>query len=214
MTSFSRPARLVQVLPLGADTVGHEWSPDELPQRPRLSIDQDSVDPRLAAVADEAYARGYDDGRRAAEASGNLRLTSAVRAVESAGAGVEQEAARWVGNAEENIAALAVTVARHILDRELTTDREQILNTVRQALAEFAVAESLRVRLHPADLQVVTVLMASGGEPLGAPGAVRWMADPTIAQGGCLIEGHERIVDGRVDAALERVYRRLSHAGT
>jgi flagellar biosynthesis/type III secretory pathway protein FliH len=40
------------------------------------------------------------------------------------------------------------------------------------------------------------------------------MADPAISAGGCLIEGHERIVDGRVDAALERLYRRLSHAGS
>jgi flagellar biosynthesis/type III secretory pathway protein FliH len=208
---------MVHVMPAGTATAGTDWSPDELPHLPRLSGDlghgADAADPRLPAIVEEAYARGHDDGRRAAESAGSARLTSAVRAVEGAGTRVEQEAARWIGNAEENIAALAIIVARKILDRELSTDRDHVVQTVRLALAEFAVAESVRVRLNPADLHVVTAQVA-GSEPLGASGAVRWMADPAISAGGCLIEGHERIVDGRVDAALERLYRRLSHAGS
>ncbi len=39
---------------------------------------------------------------------------------------------------------------------------------------------------------------------------LRWMADERVERGGCLIEGRERIVDGRVDMALERIYRALS----
>jgi flagellar biosynthesis/type III secretory pathway protein FliH len=38
-----------------------------------------------------------------------------------------------------------------------------------------------------------------------------WVPDARIARGGCVVEGRERIVDGRVDSALERVYRRLAH---
>ena len=37
-----------------------------------------------------------------------------------------------------------------------------------------------------------------------------WVADPRVSRGGCLIEGRDRIVDGRVDAALERAYRRMA----
>jgi flagellar biosynthesis/type III secretory pathway protein FliH len=39
---------------------------------------------------------------------------------------------------------------------------------------------------------------------------VRWLADARIQPGGCVVEGRERIVDGRVDTALERLYRKLS----
>jgi flagellar biosynthesis/type III secretory pathway protein FliH len=31
-----------------------------------------------------------------------------------------------------------------------------------------------------------------------------------VERGGCVIEGRDRIVDGRVDTALERIYRGLS----
>ena len=38
---------------------------------------------------------------------------------------------------------------------------------------------------------------------------VRWVADAHIARGGCLVEGRERIIDGRVDTSLERAYRTM-----
>jgi flagellar biosynthesis/type III secretory pathway protein FliH len=38
-----------------------------------------------------------------------------------------------------------------------------------------------------------------------------WIADAQVKSGGCVVEGRDRIVDGRVDTALERVYRRLAH---
>jgi hypothetical protein len=38
---------------------------------------------------------------------------------------------------------------------------------------------------------------------------IRWISDVSILRGGCLMEGRERIIDGRVDTALERAYRGL-----
>ena len=35
--------------------------------------------------------------------------------------------------------------------------------------------------------------------------------DETVSRGGCVVEGPERIVDGRVEGALERIYRTVSH---
>jgi flagellar biosynthesis/type III secretory pathway protein FliH len=36
------------------------------------------------------------------------------------------------------------------------------------------------------------------------------VADPAVGRGGCLVEGRERILDGRLDVALERAYRTLA----
>jgi flagellar biosynthesis/type III secretory pathway protein FliH len=106
---------------------------------------------------------------------------------------------------------------------------------VEHALAEFPVDQPLTIRVNPADLAALKAAAgaaagaASGGGPSGpasggvalssaAPDAarlfgertVRWLPDARLAAGGCLVEGRERIVDGRVDTALERVYRRLA----
>jgi hypothetical protein len=38
-----------------------------------------------------------------------------------------------------------------------------------------------------------------------------WLGDARVQPGGCLVEGRDRIIDGRVDTALDRTYRRLTY---
>ena len=38
----------------------------------------------------------------------------------------------------------------------------------------------------------------------------RWIADEDVVPGGCIVEGPDRIVDGRVDQALERIFWELT----
>jgi flagellar biosynthesis/type III secretory pathway protein FliH len=45
---------------------------------------------------------------------------------------------------------------------------------------------------------------------LGGARALRWIGDSNVERGGCLTEGRERIIDGRVDTALERAYRTIA----
>ncbi|MEP6619448.1 MAG: hypothetical protein ABJE47_09040, partial [bacterium] len=77
---------------------------------------------------------------------------------------------------------------------------------------EFPIEEALRIRINPVDLTALAV--APGGDAVRiAPGReIAWIPDSRVIQGGCLVEGRDRILDGRVDTGLERVYRRLSHA--
>jgi len=112
---------------------------------------------------------------------------------------------------EENIAALAVVVARQIVAREVSLDRELVANLVRRALTEFPIDQSVRIRVNPLDLSVLTMngATAETGSITGNRDA-SWLADPRVSRGGCLVEGRDRIVDGRVDAALERAYRRMA----
>jgi flagellar assembly protein FliH len=214
MSSFSLP-RAVTIQPGGAK--GSAWAPDELPRlsaaTPLPGSPSRSDDARVSAATEDGYARGYEQGFRAGEFAEAARLRSAFEALDEAMTAIEQEAGRWVGNAEENICALAVTVARQLIARELTTDSRLVVQLVQAALAEFPVSERLRVRMNSADLHVIADALASDERTLGGR-AIRWNSDPRLSPGSCLIEGHERIVDGRVDAGLERLYRRLSNAGS
>ena len=49
---------------------------------------------------------------------------------------------------------------------------------------------------------------------LGPRRESHWIADHRISTGGCVVEGRDRIIDGRVDTALERAYRRLAYTST
>ena len=166
----------------------------------------------LEYLIEQARADGYATGRAEGELLEATRLRSAVTAMESALDTIRESEGKWQECVNENIAALAVTVARHIVGRELNSDTATFADLVKRALAEFPIDQPMRIRVNPQDLSLLSLPTAGGGDPISiAPNRdVRWLADLRIQPGGCVVEGRERIVDGRVDTALERLYRRLS----
>jgi flagellar assembly protein FliH len=164
------------------------------------------------AELDEAFDRGFEEGRAEAARVERDRVDSALRALEMAMDAIRAARAPWTQDAREHICALAVAVARHVIGRELRGDAHAIAELTRQALTEFPTEEAVRVRMHPQDLSVLTAATSpAGGTIRVAPGReVQWIADPDILPGGCIVEGPTRVVDGRIDHALERIYQKLT----
>ena len=177
-----------------------EVSPAE---RMRLDIEQ---------RVEDAQAAGYAAGRLDGELAEATRLRNAVAAAESALDTIRVSEVKWQDCVTENIVALSLTVARHIVGRELRSDADSVAELVKRALAEFPIDQPMRVRVNPHDLSLLAIPNAADGEPVSiAPNRdVRWLADLRIHPGGCVVEGRERIVDGRIDTALERLYRKLT----
>lgn len=159
------------------------------------------------ALAD-TYAAGVAAGQTEGAAAAERMLAAAMAALEAAQAQLHAHEDRWLSHLQENVAVLAVGVARHVIGREVAADDTLVHARVAAAVAEFPLHEALTLRVHPDDLSLLK--MAFDLERGAGARELRWMADERVARGGCLVEGRERIVDGRVDSALERVYRQLS----
>lgn len=162
----------------------------------------------VAAAYDQAFAAGEEAGR----ASERALLAGAVGTAEQALDAVRAADSALRGRLEENICALAVGIARMIVMRELATDSAMVSGFVRQALIEFPIDQPVVIRINPSDLAAITAssLVGEGSPGITAGREARWVADPELQQGDCVVEGRERIVDGRVDTALERVYLQLA----
>ena len=163
---------------------------------------------RARAEAD-AYARGRAEGEREARLQVQSEMSTAIAALAEAVNDVRLHEARWIANAEENIAALSVAVARHVVGREVSADPETVRELVKRALVGFPLDSSIVVRLHHDDLAACAGLITP--DAAGRTPDIRWTADPHIMRGGCLIEGRERIIDGRIDTSLERAYRSIGN---
>ena len=135
-------------------------------------------------------------------------------AAESALDDVRTAEARWLVNVEENLAAIAVGVAQQVIMRDVTAAPEIVLEMVSRAVQEFGLDQALSIRVNPGDLESLLSVERADGDDLGQitkGREVRWIHDARIEPGGCVVEGRERIVDGRVDTGLERLYRRLTY---
>ncbi len=197
------------MLALSLDALAHDRSFDHHGERHESYTHEPTstgVDAATAAAAN-AYAQGVADGEAAARHHADTQLSLALRALAAAAESVRIHEARWTANAEENIAALAIVVARHLVQREVEADHAIVHDLVRRALLAFPIDQVVSVRLHPDD--VAACGTASAPDKAGRVQDVRWIADPHIQRGGCLVEGRDRIVDGRIDTSLERAYRTI-----
>ena len=147
---------------------------------------------------DEAHAAGYEAGKAAARAHVErfeALVRSLARPLEDLDESVERE-----------LVALAVSVARMIIRRELRTDPGEIVAVVRDALALLPVGvRDVRVHLHPEDAALVRAL-ASTAE--AQPGW-RVVEDPVLSRGGCRIESETSQLDARLETRIGAVVSRL-----
>ena len=181
-----------------ADTRGPQTADDiEADVQARLAVERS----RAEAAA---YSRGRADGERAARAGVDEEIASAMALLSDALHIVQLHESRWVSNAEENIAALAVMVARHIVQREVHADPSFVRDVVQSAMMQYPLDQEITIRINPDDLTACRLSIEAAGQR-----EIRWISDASILRGGCLMEGRERIIDGRVDTALERAYRSL-----
>lgn len=163
----------------------------------------------LARIEAAAYAHGRADGEKMAWAELLPRIESIADALGNALEDVRLHQQRWTANAEENLAVLAVAVARQLIAREVEGDPSIVAGLVQRALSQFPLEQPVTVRLHPDDVDSCNeLLQPAEGNKFHE---IRLAPDAQVHRGGCMVEGRERIIDGRVDTALERIYRSIGN---
>lgn len=165
-----------------------------------------TADHTRRAVAEEAFREASRTERLRADA----RCATALLAVARAADHLEVIAAEFAQDRERDLQGLAIAVARHIVQHELTIDPERVGELVRRALALLPLDHSIEVRLNPEDLATLTPSLQEL-RPQGREVIVRWVGDPAVERGGFIAETPHRIVDGRADVALRALYERFDH---
>lgn len=156
-----------------------------------------------------SYERGFGDGIDAGATAARNELMIALRATGQVMEEIQASRQAWDARLQERLVVLAAAMAQKVIERTRDQDQSAFVDLARQAVAAFPVEEALRIRLHPADQAV----LADGGfldEVIGMR-SVRWIPDDEVVPGGCIVEGPDKIVDGRVDEALVRMVEALTN---
>src|SRR5580693_3429013 len=126
-----------------------------------------------------AYQQGFQDGQGAArkelEAELDATAVRLARTIEEL-SGMRQ---RFRHEAEEEVIALALAIARRILHRELTVAPEALLGLLKAALEKMELREVHQVRVARADAPLVTQYF----EKMGLPRPIEVIADPGLERG-------------------------------
>lgn len=148
-------------------------------------------------VRDEAYQRGYAEGLAAGKAE------AAARAAKLAALG--DALARPLENldraVEEELLGLSITLACHLVRREIDHDRALLATAVHECLAVLpSSARDVVLNLHPADAALLKSELAPGTEM-----RFKIAEDRELARGDVRVTSAATQVDGRLETRLKHV---------
>jgi flagellar assembly protein FliH len=143
-----------------------------------------------------AYTQGFEEGRAAGQRKMQAQVegmhAQVARSVEEL-SGLRQ---RFRHEAEEDVVALSLAIARRILHRELTVAPDAILGLVKAAFDKMEAREVHRVRVSREDAAMVGQYL----EKMGLPRRVEVIADSGLPRGAVILDSSR----GLLDASVER----------
>lgn len=150
----------------------------------------------LQALEHQAHDEGYAAGHAEGLAEAQQQLRARVARLDALYASAARPLQALDDEAEQELARLALVVARRVLAHELKLSPELVVQAVRQAAAALPSATGgLRVRLHPDDLTLLRELDAVESH---------WqlLADPALTRGGCRLESERSRLDAQLETRL------------
>lgn len=176
----------------------------------RQEEDEPDIEPltaeQIEAIQQQAHEEGFAQGRREGREAGLKEARQQVRKIES----ILNTLARPLEELDEAVVEqmvdLSITIARHLVRRELHADPGQVVAVVREAIAALPVgSRGIRVHLHPEDARLVREALSVAESEEG------WhlVEDPAMARGGCNVLTEDARVDATVEKRLAAIIARL-----
>lgn len=113
------------------------------------------------------------------------------------------ECQRFRHEAEEDVIALSLAIARRILHREITVSPDALLGLLKAALEKIEVREIHRVRVSRQDAPLVQQHL----DQIGLHQRVELVPDPGLERGSAILESSRGVLDVSVETQLAEIER-------
>jgi flagellar assembly protein FliH len=137
------------------------------------------------------------------------KLRTALPAFQNLAKSLEVERDRWMTHWEAAAVELSATIAEKILRHELSRRPELAVGIIHEALQLAAGQPQVKLRLHPADIDVLHDCAQEAVSRLAPLGDAVLVPDETITRGGCQIETRHGVIDARLETQLARISHEL-----
>jgi len=114
----------------------------------------------------------------------------------------EERDAMYERAAEETV-KLALAISKKVINHEVSINPDMVLGMVRKAMQKIKDGQSIRLRVHPQDLNTLSQASLDKSDKGGAAfkGLV-FQADDSLAPGDCLIETRQENIDASISSQL------------
>lgn len=189
--------------PLRQDTVVYSDSPDDVLANARNEAARiiAQAEESKAFIEQAAFEQAQLDARAAIETEVETRLAEMRDELVGTLEKLSNLSSDIIGHAETDLVELSLQIAKKIVRREVTIDREIALTLVRVSLSKLNQRTAAEVHLNPEDLAYVTTHLNS----LDFRGTINLVGDTSVSHGGCLIHTETGDIDARIESQFDEV---------
>lgn len=162
------------------------------------------LEARRAAVERDAFAKGFAQGEKAGAEAAGKRAEVMLRRLTETLEELTSLRAQMIHQTEHQMVELALAVARRVVHREISLDRDLLVAMARVALDRLGESARVTVRFNPEDFEIIA---ASADHWSGTNVTV--VADARISRGGCRVESDLGVMDAGVDGQIQEIARAL-----
>jgi flagellar assembly protein FliH len=191
------------------DTEGQEQQPvatsPEIPQGPTweeyqsLQLRIKELETLLPLREKEAREKARAQAQAEQQEKWSAALENSARSV----AGLATFRPRLRREAEQDVVRLSLAMARRLLRREVSIDKEALIGLLRTALDRLDQRETSRVRVRPEDAAFITAYL----DHIGSPQRIEVTPDPALERGGLIFETSRGEMDASIETQLEEIER-------
>ena len=116
----------------------------------------------------------------------------------------EEQREEWFTQAEQQLAGLAIEIARRAIARELECTRESVVELAHQVLEEVTESKKARLSVNPIDGSVMEARLTSIQAAFANLENIEVVEDRSIGF-GCRLETDSGMIDARVEDYLARI---------
>lgn len=164
-------------------------------------------------LEEEAYRKGYEQGQKDGFEVGQKSMAIVKEHLEKLLDSMQSAPQSVLANYREWLIQMCLTISRHIVRRELTTDSTQLGELIETLLGEAVEGHTLTVNLHPYDLALLEQHLDLGklAERTGRTFTLK--AHPRIERGGCRVESDIQVFDASIEKRFSFIEQALRNDG-
>jgi len=156
-------------------------------------------------IYEDAYAAGLIEGRKAGEEAWKNEAALRCRGIEELISEISDFKKRLFSECEDEAVRLCVSIAKKVIQRELSLRDDSVVYIVREALRAAVTNGRIRIRLNPDDVGIIKEHGRELKRYTQGFAGVTLDGDDSLTRGGCIIETGSGEVDATIEGLLDEV---------
>jgi flagellar assembly protein FliH len=162
-----------------------------------------------AKATEEGYQDGLNKGRQEAFEQFSAEGMSRMQRLEKVVSEIESAKEELFRANERYLLEMIYRIARSVLLKELSQDRDYLLRLVTELVHRVGVKENVYIRISQAEADTLAQLKDGLEKTFGALKNVTIETSSAVSEGGCLIETEWNAIDARIETQLKGIHEAL-----